>query len=158
MHSYTGQQIVIDIIAPNGFKQDGYESILRYETWKLQKCLRHFTHERTKIAEIKSYVTSGNFSISSIKALIEKANNAGIDEISWMCDTDYDSYVCLYIEEIKSITISEIEYMYDYKKYVSSTHNHNNRIWKDYQLKQRKREAEIAEYIRLKNIYEQEVG
>ena len=177
LSEYLGRCLVDSELAECGYAQSGYESILRFSTWRDQKCSEHMVTRMELVDELSVDIEYDSVvSVSRLREFVHALESAGIDEAVVDTDgieSDWESYrstgkfvLCAHrtVTEGKS----DVQYMDDYLRYVGSVHGRNDDIWENERTARsaaakrviREREeadAELALYMKLRNKYEGKV-
>lgn len=174
---YLGQCMSVEELADVGYAQSGYESILRFSTWKDQKCTEHSVTDHELVDRLSVDIeTDSVVSVGRLREFVVALESAGIEDACVDTDgieSEWDSYRCtgnFVLSAHRTVTVAKTDgqYMYDYRKYVGLVHGRNVDVWDNEKIRrsaaakaeQRRRDeadAELALYLKLRAKYEGKV-
>ena len=149
-----------DGIKDTGFAQKGYHSILRYDTWKEQKCILSKTKTDSESIKDVTFSTGEWIDLIDLKEYVDLIQARGATHIFVTENYNDEDVTSINIDAIKRFTVwrDEDEFYTQYEAYVKNTNLDNLIIWGNY--KRELEQAEKAEYNELqkfldaKKIYE----
>lgn len=138
LEEYLGKCIGMEEMMRTGYAQKGYESILRFDTWKDQKCACHTQICSERIDEVPIRV-GGDVKVSRLRGFVEAMEAAGVEEVDVDASDLSGSDCC---EVYGSLTLhstrtyeapkSDIVYKMEYYDYVRQLHARNVAVWEAY--------------------------
>lgn len=150
MEKYTGINVSLLDMRVHGYAQDGYQTILRFDTWK-QKCTTHTKLKYERIKELEAYDSS--ISLEDLKTMIKQMEDNSINSanIDYCTDYDKDLYsLKLYISKQIELPYTDDDYLQSYANYVRDMHELNNKTYHDAVMAKMMAEQEYATYQRLR--------
>jgi hypothetical protein len=154
LEEYKSQ--TVETIKSIGFSQKGYNSILRYDTWRQQKCL--LSELTTDSEDIKDVTLNMDewIDIIDLKEYVELIIAKGATHIFITGDSGYD----INIDAIKKFNVKrdESEYYSAYESYVAAINQQNKSTWNNYKndLEQDEKAEfkELQQFLDAKKVYE----
>lgn len=151
-----------DNIKNTGFAQKGYNSILRYDTWREQKCLlSEFTHESETINE-QIFSVEEWLDINELKTYVDSIVAKGATHVFLSGDVSeyHDTVLNVKIDAAKQCMVKrgEADFYNSYDCYVMTINHQNKIIWHNYKRQLEDDEnaefKELQQFIDAKKVYE----
>lgn len=153
LDQYLGDALAVNEVATKGYKQDGYTSILRFDTWKTQMC----TVSTKTISEIvgeRKINTDASVDIDELIELFTSMKAQGCESVDIYIpyvscedeDDGEDRRVELTGSVEKTVDLCDADYLKLYASYVSQTNSINRATYNVEQKEYQKRQSDVARY------------